>query len=93
MKLSVTPTLANLRNIMGEKLYVDFIWMARERALRADPGDRYAWLSASAGQRTSHASAFDPSLVAHRGGVAPGDLWQLVPEGRRVGSSLRSEAA
>ncbi len=93
MKLSVTPTLANLKNIMGEKLYVDFIWMARERASRADPTDRYAWLLASAGPRNAYATAFDPSLVAHRPRIDESELWQLVAKEQDADEGLQSEAA
>ncbi|HEY1614131.1 MAG TPA: hypothetical protein VGF97_10615 [Rhizomicrobium sp.] len=92
MKLNFVSTLFDLRNIMGETLYVEFIWTSRDRTLRDDPRERYASLLAARG-KTALAAAHDPSLVRHRPDLMPGELWRIFPASNDTQESAQSEAA
>jgi len=55
MKLTFLPTLTDLREMLGDKLYVEFVWMWREQEQNTRSQERRAKLGELAPARTTQA--------------------------------------
>ena len=82
MKLVFLPTLTDIQDMLGENLYVDLIWMSRERDHTGLVKERFAKWSSKISARNV-GSAPEPIFMRPEALVIdpPGapDTWQLEP--------------
>src|ERR1700722_944918 len=75
MKLVFQPTLFDMRGMLGEQLYVDFIWMWRGSEQKALSQERRAkWAAKLSDRKTDHPGPLDiakPELRAAPAALAP----------------------